>query len=121
MAKGKAGAMAKGRKFTVMKASTSSQKVNKAIEKNKAMEAEPDSDIDVGKGKRALVTLADGEPMGKNAAQETMNELKRRAKAGDPSMLQHYKSLTSQADKRAFALRLSVDKTAITLTRCRQA
>ena len=119
MAKGKAKVKAKA-SMKVSKESTSSHKVKPmkarmAVKKKGKGQAEPV----VNKGKRALVAMTDGEPMGKNAAQETMNELKRRAKVGDDSMLKHYKGLGT-VEKRNFALKLSVDKTAITLTRYRE-
>ena len=120
MAKGKAKAKAKAA-MKVTKESTSSHKVMKVMKARTAVKQKSKDQAEpvVSKGKRALVAMAEGEPMGKNAAQETMNELKRRAKAGDDSMLKHYKGLGT-AEKRVFALKLSVDKTAITLTRCRE-
>ena len=51
--------------------------------------------------------------MGKNAAQEVMNTLKRLEKQGRPGPLAEYRKLKGHEAKRSFALKLSVDKEAL--------
>jgi len=64
-----------------------------------------------GSSSSSSTSIVPAAAMGKNAAQATMNSLKRLEKSGRSFPIQHYKSL-STAGKRDFAAKLEVDKEA---------